>query len=226
MCCAMGKTESSARSSGMPSPRIVASFEARTERGAPLRISPAPSPGRLHQRIIGDHLVDESVGVRLGGGKPLAGEQHRHRGVVGNVARQPVDRPPAAAISPTRGSGSPNDACSAADDDVAGEHQLEPAAERESVHRRDDRLEAARAAGQSAEAARQPAPQLAHVLGAVLGLELQIVARAERLLPCPGQDRHPLVRILLERVERLFHLPSRVGMQSVHHPRAIDGHGG
>ena len=50
-------------------------------------------------------------------------------------------------------------------------------------------------------------------------------ARAERLLSRAGQDRYPLVRVVLERVERLFHLPDRVGMQGVHHLRAVDRHG-
>ena len=112
------------------------------------------------------------------------------------------------------------------DDDVAGEHQLESAAERESVDRRDDRLEAVHSAGQSAEAAGHSAPQLAHMFGAVLGLELQVVARAERLVAGAGHNRHPLVRVVLEGVEHLFHFPHRVGMQGVHDPRAIDRHGG
>ena len=162
--------------------------------------------------------------MRLGGGQPLAREHHRHRGVIGDVARQPVHASRRRHQSDPR-LGQSERGVLGRHDDVAGEHQLESAPEREAVDRRDDRLEAVHATGQPAEAARQPAPQLAHVFGAVLGLELQVVARAERLLPRPGQYRHPLVRVVLERVEHLFHLPDRVGMQGIHHLRAIDPHG-
>ena len=63
--------------------------------------------------------------------------------------------PPASAASPTCGSGKPKRAFSRGDDDVAGERDLEAAAERDAVDGCDDRLVAVEAVGQPAESARR-----------------------------------------------------------------------
>ena len=75
---------------------------------------------------------------------PAAGEDRGRR-----PARRPTRRtsswvPPPPGITPTVTSGSPSTAVSSHDDQVAGQRELEPAAEREAVHRRDGRARAGR----------------------------------------------------------------------------------
>ena len=208
-----------------PAPTSAASFDARTDSGAPFRISPAHRRAASISASRGYDLADNPVRVRLGGGEPLAGEDDRHRRVPGEVAGQPVHAA-GRRHQPHPRFGQSERRMLGRDDDVAGEYQLEPAAQREPVHRRDDGLVAPGAAGQPAEAARDPPAQLSHPIRAVLRLELQIVARAKRPIAGAGEDRHPLLVVGLEGVERVVHLLGRVGMKGVHHLRAVDRHGG
>ena len=99
------------------------------------------------------------------------------------------------------------------DDDVARERDLEPAAEREAVHRGDDRLHQIEARGEAAEAG------LRHARHAVLGGPLEIVAGRERALARAGEDRDPAVGVGREVVPDPLELLVRRRMQRVHHLR-------
>jgi hypothetical protein len=109
-------------------------------------------------------------------------------------------------MRPTFGSGRPSVACSAA--------------EREAVHRRDDRLEEVVARREAAEAR---ARDRRH---AVLGGPLEVVAGGERLLAGAGQDGDPDVVVGRERVPHAVHLLVRRRVQRVHRLRAVDGEPG
>jgi len=103
------------------------------------------------------------------------------------------------------------------DDDVARERDLEAATEREAVHRGDDRLPEIEARGDTAEAGRR------HAGHAVLRRPLEVVARGEGLLSGSRENCHPGVGIGREVVPRLRQLLVGIGVEGVHHLRAVDG---
>src|SRR5437773_2345795 len=104
------------------------------------------------------------------------------------------------------------------DDDVAGERQLEPAAEREAVHRRDQRLPEIVARDQSSEAA------LRHARHTVQRGPLEVVAGREGAITRAGQDRHPDLGVGHHVVPHAREFLVGRRMERVHHLRAVDRH--
>jgi hypothetical protein len=136
-----------------------------------------------------------------------------------DVARQPVDRSRATeqrapdVVVPDPG-------LIGDDREVAGDHQLEPAGHRVSLHDRDGRL------GQAERAAPDPGRHLRDLHGVVgraeeLGVQhLQVGACAERM-PAAADQHHPHVRVPLGPLQRLAELLQQRPVDAVLHLRAV-----
>ena len=142
-----------------------------------------------------------------------AGEDHAHRALHADLARQPV-----------QAAGHRGEAhlrlrqCEGrvlrGDDEVAGQSDFEAAPHRHAIDGGDDRLVAIEPRGEAGEARSIPAALAAG------GLPFQVVAGAERLVAGAGDDSHPLLGIGGEVVEDVVQLIMRVGVQCVVHFRA------
>ena len=103
------------------------------------------------------------------------------------------------------------------DDDVARERDLEPAAERDAVDGRDERLPEIVARDETAEAA------FRHPGHTVLRRPLEVVAGGERAVAGTGEDRDPHVGVLGDVVPDARQLLVGRRVQRVHHFRPVDG---
>ena len=123
---------------------------------------------------------------------------------------------PLPAISPTRGSGNAKTRVLGGDDDVAGERGLEPAAHRDPVDRRDQRLVEIEAVREPGETGFGPRPAPAR------SLHLEIVAGRKGSLAGAGDDPDPQIRIGGELVPDRIEFPMRFAVQRVHDFRPVD----
>src|SRR2546428_4400540 len=171
--------------------------------------------------------MDEAGAVRFGGRDPAAGQQHAHRGLERDRARQPMHAALERHAADARLRQSELGVLGR-DDDVAGQRQLEAAAQREAVHRRDERLGQIMAKRQSAEAARMTMRDVrgARVLlakGASAPLALprwlrrlpHVVAGRERAIAGGREDRHAQLGIALVAGPHLVQLVGGGAMERV-----------
>jgi hypothetical protein len=105
------------------------------------------------------------------------------------------------------------------DGEVAGEHDLDPAAQRQPVHRGDHRLKEIEAPRDPGEAARRM------IVVAARRALLQIAADAERACPGARDDRDTQRGIGGVRIESASELVMRRGVERVERRRPIDGDG-
>ena len=207
-CCA-GYTVRIARSSdGSSRPRYVACFDARTALGEHSRICAAQRLRRLQRLALRHHLGDEAEFEPLACADAPAGQDHAHRLLARDHARQPVHAA-AAGDQPDARLRQREQRVLRGDDDVAGERGLEPAAHRPAVHRGDDRLVEIEAMGDAGEAVR---PVRAAAAG---GLHLQVVAGRERALAGAGDDADPQIVARGELVPHGGEFVVRIGVQRV-----------
>ena len=180
-------------------------------RGPPFR--------RGHQVRERHHLVDQPDPLRLLGAEEAAGQQEPHRDLERQLARQPVDAAGAGEQADAR-LGQPEAGVVGGDDDVARERHLQSAADGDAVDRRDHRLRALEVARDAPE--RRPGVALdVTAVGRPLGGDLEIVARRERPLAGPGEDRDPDVGVVAEVLPDLGELEVRLEVQRVHHLGAV-----
>ena len=159
---------------------------------------------------LGHDLVHDAPLLRLVGIQAASGEQHLHRDMIGNAARQLDGRRigERAGIDFRQREGR----VIGGDDDVGRDHDLEAAAEGEAVDRGDHRLVEAGQFLQAAEAA----DAIVGIGRLAVGGRLEIPARAEEFLARAGEDGDAQVRIVAELRESLAHDAAR---------RRVDGIG-
>ena len=192
------------RSSDLLERRALGGARGLLDRGEHQRRAGLEQPGHLpHPRhqgvVVGEHLVDQAPAVRLLRSHPASGQQQLHRHVVrhplGQLDRRGVGERAGVDLreaEPRRGRGV---------DQVAGQGELEAAADGHAVHGGDHRLVQV---GQLLEAAEAADAVVAVDRVAVCG-GLEVEAGAEELVARGLQDGHPQVGVVAEAGERLAH---------------------
>ena len=182
-----------------------------------------PAPRLGHQLRVRHHRGDEAEPVALLRADAAPGEHHAHRLLQGHHARQAL-QPARARREADARLGQREQRLVRGDDQVAGERDLETTTHRKAIHRRDHRLGEVIAVGEPGKALRRMLRALAG-LRALLGVILQVVAGAERLVAGAGDDRDPQFRVGGERIEGVRQLLVGHRVQRVVHLGPVDGDG-
>ena len=189
------------------------------------RICRATELGLVHQVVVRDDLADHIPLQRLLGVHRLRREEHLHRHADATGVDQ-AHQPAIAVVEPASSLEGAELGSLGRDPDVAGHRGLEPARQRPSVDRPDDRLSnPVHPAGEPVEAELDGLAQIARarVDEVRRDVGLEVGAGAERLARA-GEDRDVHRVVVAEVRPRLDHQAMDVRVDRVPRLRAVDRH--